>query len=214
MKTSEKVLVVDDNAIQRAMVVKRLQKEGYSVVETGSGAEALELVTDGEIDLMLLDLNMPEMDGHEVLKTLRENYSSLALPVIMVTAEEDTSTIVKSFDLGANDYILKQVSFRIALQRIRTQMALKQLARESANVHKKDAINAMIVTYNHEINNPLAAIYGNLGREFSKLTEPKFERALQSLDRIKDLIKKIKDLDAEKMEYSQYSANTKIFKID
>ncbi|SMF78236.1 response regulator [Pseudobacteriovorax antillogorgiicola] len=207
------ILVVDDNEIQRGMMKARLLKKEYEVIEASSGSDALKIIDSSKIDLVLLDLNMPGIDGHEVLDEVRKTFTSIQLPIIMVTAEEDPDTIISSFEKGANDYILKQISFKIALQRINTQLKLKVLAEESAKSQKIEAINAMIVTYNHEINNPLAIAYGNLGSDFSKFDETKFNRTLQALERIKDLVAKIQTLDASDVEYSSYTSKSKMLKI-
>ena len=80
------VLVVDDEYVNRAIVCRLLKKAGFATVEASNGIEALEAIVATDFDMILLDIVMPEMNGFDVLKTLRRQCSELDLPVIMVTA--------------------------------------------------------------------------------------------------------------------------------
>lgn len=211
---SHKILIVDDNAVQRELITARLEKVGHEVLQADNGQAALEVVEQQEdLDLVLLDLNMPGVSGHDVLDEIRRYRNSIDLPVIMVTAEEETKAIISSFEKGANDYILKQVSFKIALQRINTQLKLTEMAKASAKAHQVAAINAMIVTYNHEINNPLAIAYGNLGHSYDGFNEERYGRTVKAIERIRDLVKKIQELDTDNVEFSDYTSKSKMLKI-
>jgi DNA-binding response OmpR family regulator len=128
---SGRLLVVDDNEMNRDMLARRLERKGY-VVGVAEGAQQLLQRTkrDGT-DLVLLDIEMPEVSGLEALKTLREAYSPIELPIIMVTAKNQSEDIVKALDLGANDYLTKPVDFPVALARIATQLSQKR-AQEAA----------------------------------------------------------------------------------
>ena len=213
MSSTADILVVEDNAVQRSLMISRLMNKGFTAIGAEGGEEALKTIAEQKVDLVLLDLHMPGLSGHEVLEKIRETHSSIQLPVIIVTAEEETDSIVKSFELGANDYIVKSLSFKISLQRINIQLKLQELSRQSDHAHQMEAMNAMIVTYNHEINNPLAIAYGNLGSNYSKFNEEKFDRTVQALERIKNLVVKIQELDLENIEYSEYTKSTKMLKI-
>ena len=213
MSERSNILVVDDNEVQRGLMISRLMKAGFITTSAESGENALKNIREHSIDLVLLDLHMPGMDGHEVLEKTRENFSSLELPIIIVTAEDDSESVYTSFEKGANDYIVKGLSFKVALQRIRTQLKMKELARKSAHAHQMEAMNAMIVTYNHEINNPLAIAYGNLGSDINKLSQEKLDRAIEALERIKNLVLKIQNLDLNTVEFSEYSQDSKMVKI-
>ena len=93
------------------------------------------------------------------------------------------------------------------------QLHLRFLAQNQAKAKEMEALNAMIITYNHEINNPLAIIYGNLGSNFEKLTEARYNKALIALERIKDLVSKIQEIDVSEVEYSNYTETTKMLKL-
>jgi diguanylate cyclase (GGDEF)-like protein len=120
-----RILVVDDIADNRAILARRFQKRNFEVVEADSGPTALELIAAGSFDIILLDVMMPDMDGLEVLRRIRAKHSPEALPVIMVTANNQSADIVEALELGANDYVAKPVEFTIALARVNAQVKRK-----------------------------------------------------------------------------------------
>ncbi len=208
------ILVVEDSEIQRQILEMRLKKLGIQVSTASSGEECLHFLKQDIPDLILLDLNMPGgKNGLSVLQEIREVHSSLALPVIILTSEEGTPSILSAFEAGANDYIIKEVSFKIALHRIKMQLNLKFLAESKAKAKEAQAISAMIITYNHKINNPLAIAFGNMGRNYQNFTKEQYDKTLIALERIKDLVAKIQNIDAKNIEYSSYTTNTKMLKI-
>src|SRR5882762_4238713 len=121
-----KLLIVDDNEMNRDMLARRLERKGYVVGVAESAQQLLEQIKREGADVVLLDIEMPDMSGLEALKTLREAYSPIELPVIMVTAKNQSEDIVKALDLGANDYLTKPIDFPVALARITTQLSHKQ----------------------------------------------------------------------------------------
>ena len=123
-----RVLVVDDLDVNRDLMVKQLSRRGYSVLEADSGPTALKIIDLEKIDIVLLDIRMPGMDGLEVLSHIRKTHSALNLPVIMVTAENQTETTVEALQLGANDYLVKPVDIAAAVARIETQLNLSHMA--------------------------------------------------------------------------------------
>jgi diguanylate cyclase (GGDEF)-like protein/PAS domain S-box-containing protein len=123
--TASRVLLVDDEAVNRDMLSRRLERRGYSVGTAASGAEALEAIEREPWAAVLLDVQMPGMSGLEVLQKVRERWSAAELPVLMVTAKDGSEAIVAALDLGANDYVTKPVDFPVAVARLRTHIARK-----------------------------------------------------------------------------------------
>jgi diguanylate cyclase (GGDEF)-like protein/PAS domain S-box-containing protein len=123
---ASRLLIVDDNELNRDMLARRLARKGYEIVLAASARELPERVKEEAIDLVLLDIEMPEISGLEALKTLRETYSPIELPIIMVTAKDQSEDVVKALDLGANDYVTKPIDFAVALARIGTQLSHKR----------------------------------------------------------------------------------------
>ncbi len=124
-RAAHPLLVVDDQELNRDMLCRRLERQGYAVTAAASGRDALDLVDRQPFGLVLLDIEMPGLSGLDVLKTVRQRHSPIELPVIMVTARQQSEHIVEALGLGANDYVTKPIDFAVALARIETQLALK-----------------------------------------------------------------------------------------
>lgn len=124
-RPTPKLLVVDDDALNRDLMVRRLAKRGFDASDAESGEKALERVRAGATDLVLLDVEMPGMSGLEVLAQLRKAYSPAQLPVIMVTGKAGSDDVVQALEAGANDYVTKPIDFPVALARIQTQLSRK-----------------------------------------------------------------------------------------
>ncbi|HVQ14434.1 MAG TPA: response regulator, partial [Vicinamibacterales bacterium] len=120
------LLVVDDEPLNRDALQRRLARVGYRVLTADSGAAALEIASAQRVDLVLLDVMMPGIDGIETLRRLRQSRSLSELPVIMVTAKDGSDDVIEALDAGANDYITKPVDFAVAQARIRTQLTARR----------------------------------------------------------------------------------------
>lgn len=120
------LLVVDDQAQNREVLARRLERRGHEVLQAASGLEALEILGRRPVDLLLLDVMMPGMDGLEVLRRVRTRDPATSLPVLMVSADGETQRIVEALAAGANDYLTKPVDFPVALARIESQLRLRQ----------------------------------------------------------------------------------------
>jgi class 3 adenylate cyclase len=101
------VLAVDDSADNRELLRRYLAREGHTVLTASSGAEALEILQREAVDVVLLDLIMPGMDGSEVLKTIKENSAWRAIPVIVISGRQDMDGIIACIEAGADDYLFK-----------------------------------------------------------------------------------------------------------
>src|SRR5262249_9781627 len=120
------LLLVDDEPMNRDALQRRLARAGYLVLTAESGAMALEMAEANRVDLVLLDVMMPGMDGIETLRRLRRSRALSELPVIMVTAKDSTEAGVGALDAGATDYVTKPVDFAVAHARIRTQLSARR----------------------------------------------------------------------------------------
>ena len=128
------LLVVDDIADNRTLLTRRFERQGFRVTEAEGGVAALRLIEEQTFDLVLLDIMMPDIEGTAVLSEIRSKRSSATLPVIMVTARAMSDDVVKSLQLGADDYITKPVDFPIALARVKTQLARRKAEQIVRNV--------------------------------------------------------------------------------
>ena len=122
-RTISKLLVVDDDANNRDMLSRRLVRRGYEVDVAEDGQSALDQILRENYDLVLLDQMMPGMSGLDVLRLLRGTYSQSDLPVIMVTAIDQSQAVVEALDQGANDYVVKPVDMPVVLARIQSQLS-------------------------------------------------------------------------------------------
>ena len=215
------ILIVDDDQINNKMLTKKLEKRGYKIIQAFNGTDCLKIMESEQIvDLILLDIMMPDLSGSEVLKKLRETHSQFELPVIMVTGKSDTEDIVENLRLGANDYIVKPVNSEVAEARINTQLKLVQLQEDSLKKAELETAHAMIVTYNHEINNPLTIALGllrkvELNQEDGAIIEKNIPRIKKSLKRIVDIVKKIETISkGSEIKQSIYAKKDKMIKLD
>ena len=103
----ETILVVDDDEANRDVLGRRLQRLGYGVIEARDGVEALERMADGGIDLVLLDVMMPRLDGFAVLERHHDDPAIRDIPVIMISALDDMASVVRCIEAGAEDYLPK-----------------------------------------------------------------------------------------------------------
>ncbi len=122
------ILVVDDQAHIRRLYEYTLEKNGYKPYTAGDGAEALRLLENTHIDLVILDLMMPTMDGYAFLKTLRDNGSSI--PVLIITARDSAQDIRKSFLMGTDDFMVKPVDDVEMILRIRALLRRSKISEE------------------------------------------------------------------------------------
>jgi len=119
------LLIVDDEESNRDMLSRRLMRQGFVVRVAEDGPQALAAIRSQLPDMVLLDIRMPGMSGMQVLEAIRQQYSSAELPVIMVSAESHSASVVEALQMGANDYITKPVDMAVALARIHTHLSHK-----------------------------------------------------------------------------------------
>ncbi len=122
-----KVLVVDDDASNRDLLCRRLQREGYAVAEAENGRRALELLAAGSHDLVLLDVMMPEVDGYQVLAQVKASPELRDVPVIMISALDEIRSVVRCIELGAEDYLPKPFDPVLLRARVGTCLEKKRL---------------------------------------------------------------------------------------
>ena len=126
------LLVVDDNEDNRYTLIWRLRREGYTnISETEDGRSALSLMSQKRFDLVLLDVMMPEMTGHEVLERMREEEQLRDIPVIVVSALDDQESAVRCIEAGAEDYLPKPFNAVLLRARIRASLEKKRLRDET-----------------------------------------------------------------------------------
>lgn len=134
MESGGRVLVVDDSLMNRTLLRVHLTEMGHQVEEAGNGIEALTQIYAHSFDLVLLDLNMPEMDGHQVLQELRSEGLLNSLPVVVISSHEEIDIVANCIELGAEDYLNKPFEPRILRARVKACLEKKQL-RDAEKLH-------------------------------------------------------------------------------
>ena len=125
--TGARLLVVDDNRVNRLLLARSLETQGHRVQLAENGRIALEMLRAEPFDLMLLDIEMPEMDGFEVLEVMKNDAQLRDVPVIVTSAVEGLESVVRCIELGAEDYLSKPVNAVLLKARIGSGLAKKQL---------------------------------------------------------------------------------------
>ncbi|HIK29994.1 MAG TPA: response regulator [Oscillatoriales cyanobacterium M59_W2019_021] len=177
------ILIVDDTPDNIRFLSMMLLEQGYNVRKAINGKMALTAVQTVIPDLILLDINMPEMSGYEVCQQLKADDRTRSIPVIFLSALDDISDKVKAFQVGGSDYISKPFQFEEVLARVENQIALQSLqqqlqAKNTQLQHtleelqttqaqliqqeKMIALGQLVAGIAHEINNPISFIYSNI----------------------------------------------------
>ena len=126
MSTNNRILIVDDEPLNVKLLEATLSAEKYETITAYSGEEALAKVTASSPDLILLDVMMPEMNGYEVTRRLKDNLDSRDIPVILVTALDGTDNKIKGLEAGADEFLNKPVSTPELLARVKSLLRLKK----------------------------------------------------------------------------------------
>lgn len=120
------ILIVDDSQVSIQVLSHQLQNAGYSISVAMDGKKALDVVEKDLPDLVLLDIMMPDMDGYEICRRIRDNEGTRMIPVIFLTARSSKEDIVQGFEAGAVDYVTKPFNTAELLARVRTHVELKR----------------------------------------------------------------------------------------
>ena len=165
-QNSFKILMVDDEPVNLQVLNNYLANQSYQLFKASSGEQALDLIEQGEaFDLVLLDIMMPKLTGYQVCEAIRKQHAISDLPIIFLTAKNQVADLVKSYQVGANDYLAKPVSKYELLSRVETQLQLldvnrnlekqvKQRTNELLLADKMASLGTLTAGIAHEINNP------------------------------------------------------------
>ncbi|MCK9375611.1 MAG: response regulator [Syntrophobacterales bacterium] len=133
------ILVVDDNRMNRLMLARGLEQQGHRAAFAENGRQALEMLAEQDFDLILLDIEMPEMNGYQVLERLGADVHWRDLPVIMISAVEEIDSVVRCIEMGAEDYLTKPFNPVLLKARVEACLEKKRLRDEQRALFRKFA---------------------------------------------------------------------------
>jgi signal transduction histidine kinase len=217
------ILIVDDEEVNVKLIKGILAPENYHLISALSGSEALSMLASNRPDLILLDVMMPDMNGFETCRKIKQNTNTKIIPVLMITALSENEHRLKALDSGADDFLSKPVD-KIELKiRVKSLLRIKEYHDELIERYReikkknvqlqeledfKDSLLHMIV---HDLKNPLFAISGNLElllldkENFSKTQSVAAENCLSSCQDLKEMVQQL--LDINKMENKKLQLN-------
>ena len=192
MSTPKKqvILIVDDELLNLKLMEAMLDLEGYQVLEAGNGKEALIKAKENP-DLILLDIMMPILDGFETCRLLKEDLTTKDIPIIFLSALQDSKSKLTGFNLGGVDYISKPFQREDLLARVRTHLTIREQGirlreyadrleemveertRQLVHADRLATLGTLVAAVAHEFNNPLQAIIGNVELALLELDEYK-----------------------------------------
>ncbi|MFN8610845.1 MAG: hybrid sensor histidine kinase/response regulator [Vulcanimicrobiota bacterium] len=160
-----RLLLVEDEPANIQALTAILREQGYQISVATNGLQALKILTGVRPELILLDVEMPEMDGFETCRKLKQSPHSREIPVIFLTARSQTEDIVRGFELGAVDYVAKPFHAHELLARVKTHLTMDRLRRENERLVRTESelarhrsVAEMVAGVAHEINTPLSII--------------------------------------------------------
>jgi diguanylate cyclase (GGDEF)-like protein len=178
----DKILVVDDNPNNVRLLVDILEDEGYEIHTLNSGLQVVEMARNLKPDVILLDIMMPEMDGFEVCKSLKEDPDLKDISVIMVTAKVESKDLKNALEMGAEDYIKKPIDEVEVIARLQSVLRQKHSREDLKDRASKDSLTSL---YNH------ALLLELFDKEMNNLERSKSEISFVMIDI--DFFKKIND---------------------
>jgi signal transduction histidine kinase len=213
-----KVLLVDDTPANLKLLRQALEPEGYSILIASSGEAALRIVRNARPDLILLDVQMPGLNGFDTCRLLKQDEATRSIPVIFVTARAETESVVEGFRAGGVDYIVKPFQSEEVLARVRTHLQIDRLARDletsnralsRANREIREATerkSRFLASMAHELRTPMNAILGFTSLVLRHSGEALPERQRDNLAKVKQCGEHQLRLIAEVLDLSRIEA--------
>ncbi len=157
----ETILIIEDSKVMQARLEESLTGK-YRLAFAEDGPPGIAVALAEPPDLILLDVYLPEMDGYEVCRTLKQDARTRAVPIIFLTSLESEQEKIRGFEAGADDYIVKPFYPGELLARIRLHLASRREKQLAVELEKLKLLQEMATAISHEFNNPLTTIFGHL----------------------------------------------------
>ncbi len=160
MNKTNKILVVEDNDALRDQIAQALEFEGYTVLAAANGREGLQVATATPPALIVSDIAMPMMDGHELLRNLRATGTGAAIPIIFLTARVSRGDVRAGMELGADDYLTKPFDMQELLNTVATRLRRQSETEAETSRTITEERSRMLLSLPHELWTPLSGIIG------------------------------------------------------
>ncbi len=203
------ILVVDDTPANLKLLSDLLKRQNYAVRAARSGPVAFMSAQSNPPELILLDVSMPDMDGYEVAQRLKGDDATRDIPIVFISALNETDDIVRAFEVGGADYITKPFKFKEVLARVENHLTLARQRREIERLREREKqrfemLNQLRDQFvggaTHDLKNPLAAVRGYL-HMLETQTEVDIEKKRYYLEQIHRSIDKMGDLISDMLDY-------------
>jgi len=148
---SETILVVDDIPTNRKILQQILQIKGYTVIEADSGQGAIDSFTQSDPDIILMDINMPEMDGREAANRIKSLNHETYTPIIYVTALSEDKELATALESGGDDYVTKPVNIEILVSKIKAHLRIRDLSLQLEHKNKELAVHNVRLEYEQQL---------------------------------------------------------------
>ena len=212
------VFVVDDSPVSTKVISRMLKKNSdYYSVKIWDGPECIKKAKEVKPDLILLDIQMPGMNGIEVCKVLRKDEQTYDIPVIFVTASTDNETLKEAFESGGTDYVRKPVNKIELLARIKSVLIQKKLEKRLMEKEKLNGVLEMAGGICHDLNQPMQVVSGyselllmDMGKENSAY--PYIKMIKEQTDEMGSITRKLMRI--TKYETKDYIEGSRIIDID
>lgn len=212
------VFVVDDSPVTTKVISRMLKKNSdYYSVKILDGPECIKKAKEVKPDLILLDIQMPGMNGIEVCKVLRKDEQTHDIPVIFVTANTDNETLKEAFESGGTDYVRKPVNKIELLARIKSVLIQKKLEKRIMEKEKLNGVLEMAGGICHDLNQPMQVVSGyselllmDMGKE--NLAYPYIKMIKEQIDEMGSITRKLMRI--TKYETKDYTEGSIIIDID
>lgn len=209
-----RVLVVDDDAMLRSLVRMRLRKHGYSISEAADGAQAVAVFQVEHPDIVLMDANMPGVDGFEATRQLKQLDNAEKVPILMVSGLEDDESVERAFAAGASEYITKPICWPLLVHRlanicaaIRAQANIMRITADAIAANKSKS--EFLANMSHELRTPMHAILSFATMGMEKISSGNTEKMLRYFTRIQESGARLLNLLNNLLDLSKLEAGAK-----
>ena len=191
-KSNELIMVVEDDPLNQKIVANILKNKGYRILAATDGEQCLKMVQQQVPHLILMDINMPALDGIETCRRLKLDGSTRGIPVIFVTGSTDDKTLEAAFNAGGTDYVRKPVSRVELLVRVRSALDQKYAVQKLAEDEKLKGVLETAGGVCHELNQPLQYILGAI--QILMLDVDENGQLYKSLDAVRASVEQMGDI--------------------